>query len=57
MKKGNKYGYAEALAAAKRPVILFDQPYNQSLANEFMYRASNWLEVKNQIDYLASMNL
>jgi uncharacterized HAD superfamily protein len=46
--------YAEELAAAQRPVILFEQPYNLSIANEYVYRAANWLEVKKQIDHLGS---
>lgn len=46
--------YAEELAAAQKPVILFDQPYNLSIANDYVYRAMNWLEIKKQIDHLAS---
>lgn len=44
--------YAEAFALAKRPVILYEQPYNLSVANEFVFRASNWIEVKQHIEFL-----
>ena len=44
--------YAEEFALANKPVILYEQPYNLSVANEFVYRASNWIEVKKHIDYL-----
>jgi 5'(3')-deoxyribonucleotidase len=48
--------YAEEFALANKPVILYEQPYNLSVANEFVYRASNWIEVKKQIDYLESIS-
>ena len=44
--------YAEEFALANKPIILYEQPYNLSVANEFIYRASNWIEVKKHIDYL-----
>ena len=44
--------YAEEFALANKPVILYEQPYNLSVANEFVYRASNWIEVKKHIQYL-----
>ncbi|MCQ6563524.1 5' nucleotidase, NT5C type [Paenibacillus mendelii] len=45
--------YAEEFALANKPVILYEQPYNLSVTNEFVYRASNWMEVKQHVDYLA----
>lgn len=44
--------YAEEFALANKPVILYEQPYNLTVANDFIYRASNWIEVKKHIDYL-----
>lgn len=44
--------YAEEFALRNRPVILFEQPYNLSVTNDFVYRAANWLEVKKHIDYV-----
>jgi uncharacterized HAD superfamily protein len=44
--------YAEEFALVKRPVILYEQPYNLSVANESVYRASNWIEVNQHIEYL-----
>ncbi|WP_158301956.1 5' nucleotidase, NT5C type [Paenibacillus mesophilus] len=44
--------YAEEFARANRPVILYEQPYNLSVANKFVYRASNWTEVNRHIEYL-----
>ncbi|MEF3305364.1 5' nucleotidase, NT5C type [Paenibacillus sp. GYB003] len=35
-------------------VILFEQPYNLSVTNDLIYRATNWFEVKRHIDYLKS---
>ncbi|WP_372339185.1 hypothetical protein [Cohnella sp. WQ 127256] len=46
--------YAEEFALLKKPVILYEQPYNLSINNDFVYRASNWMEVKQHIDYLDS---
>ena len=46
--------YAEEFALKNKPIILFEQPYNLSVTNERVYRASNWLEVKKHIDYLKS---
>lgn len=46
--------YAEQFALANKPVILYDQPYNLSVMNDLVYRASNWIEVKKHIDYLES---
>lgn len=44
--------YAKEFAHEGKPVILFEQPYNLSVCGHFVYRASNWLEVKNHIDQL-----
>lgn len=44
--------YAEQFAKANKPIILYDQPYNGSVLNPFVYRASNWLEVRDHIQYL-----
>ncbi|XEC93811.1 hypothetical protein AB6A23_21035 [Paenibacillus tarimensis] len=44
--------YAEEFALANKPVILYEQPYNLSVTNELVYRASNWMEVKRHIDDL-----
>lgn len=49
--------YAEEFAAAQKPVILYEQPYNRSIANEYVYRAANWMEVKKHIDHLASISI
>lgn len=47
--------YAEEFALVNKPVILYEQPYNRSVvANDFVYRASNWIEVKQHIDDLES---
>ncbi|WP_409340643.1 5' nucleotidase, NT5C type [Paenibacillus sp. MBLB4367] len=46
--------YAEEFALVKKPVILYEQPYNLSVTNDFVYRASNWNEVKKHIDDLES---
>jgi uncharacterized HAD superfamily protein len=48
--------YAEEFALVNRSVILYEQPYNLSVTvnNDFIFRASNWIEVKKHIDYLAS---
>jgi 5'(3')-deoxyribonucleotidase len=46
--------YPEEFALANKPVILFEQPYNLSVTNDLIYRASNWFEVKRHIDYLKS---
>jgi uncharacterized HAD superfamily protein len=46
--------YAEQFASVQKPVILYEQPYNLSIANDYVYRAANWLEVKKHIDYLQS---
>lgn len=46
--------YAEEFALAKKPVILYDQPYNATVSHELVYRAANWMEVMNHIDYLES---
>ncbi|UVI33081.1 5' nucleotidase, NT5C type [Paenibacillus spongiae] len=46
--------YAEEFALLNKPVILYEQPYNLSVTHEFVYRASNWIEVKQHIDYLES---
>lgn len=46
--------YAEQFALANKPVILYDQPYNLSVANDFVFRASNWAEVQKHIDFLES---
>lgn len=47
--------YADQFARIHKPIILYDQPYNLSVANDFVYRATNWTEVKKHIDYLDSM--
>jgi len=44
--------YAEEFALVKKPVILFEQPYNLSVKNDFVYRATNWIEVSNHIECL-----
>ncbi|WP_308636426.1 5' nucleotidase, NT5C type [Paenibacillus silvisoli] len=45
--------YAEQFSQLRKPVILYDQPYNRSVANEYVLRAANWSEVKAHIDRLA----
>ncbi|MGF7050798.1 putative HAD superfamily protein [Paenibacillus sp. DS2015] len=44
--------YAAEFSLVNKPVILYEQPYNLSVNNDFVYRAKNWLEVKNKIDFL-----
>jgi uncharacterized HAD superfamily protein len=46
--------YAEEFALVNKPVILYEQPYNMSITNDLVYRASNWVEVKKHVDYLAT---
>ncbi|MDQ0896835.1 MULTISPECIES: hypothetical protein [unclassified Paenibacillus] len=46
--------YAEEFALVNKPVILYEQPYNLSVTHDFVFRASNWIEVKKHIDYLES---
>ncbi|MFD0682798.1 MULTISPECIES: 5' nucleotidase, NT5C type [unclassified Paenibacillus] len=46
--------YAEEFALVNKPVILYEQPYNLAVTNDFVLRASNWIEVKEHIDHLAS---
>lgn len=46
--------YAEEFPLVNKPVILYEQPYNMSITNDLVYRASNWIEVKKHVDYLAS---
>lgn len=44
--------YAEEFSRLNRPVILYNQPYNLSVLNNYVYRASNWNEVQNHINEL-----
>lgn len=44
--------YAIEFALNKRPVILFEQPYNISIDKDLIYRATNWKEVKMNIENL-----
>ncbi|MBD2866340.1 5' nucleotidase, NT5C type [Paenibacillus oceani] len=44
--------YAEQFGRANRPVILYEQPYNLSVAGDRIYRAANWMEVRKHIDCL-----
>ncbi|QYR22558.1 hypothetical protein KZ483_06220 [Paenibacillus sp. sptzw28] len=44
--------YAEEFALANKHVILYEQPYNLSVTNDLVFRASNWTEVKKHIEYL-----
>lgn len=44
--------YAEEFTKLNKPVILYDQPYNASVTHDLVFRASNWLEVQNHVDYL-----
>lgn len=46
--------YAEEFALVNKPVILYEQPYNVSVANPLVFRATNWNEVDKHVDYLAS---
>jgi uncharacterized HAD superfamily protein len=46
--------YAKEFAHKKIPVILFEQPYNLSVDNEFVFRAKNWCEIKKHIEYIDS---
>lgn len=46
--------YAEEFSLTGKPVILYEQPYNVSVAGDFVFRASNWLEVKYHIEHLKS---
>ena len=44
--------YAEEFALVNKPVILYEQPYNLSVSNDYAFRASNWIEVKKHVDCL-----
>ncbi|WP_127585122.1 5' nucleotidase, NT5C type [Paenibacillus koleovorans] len=44
--------YAEQFASAQRPVILYEQPYNVAVRHELVYRAANWLEVRQHVEAL-----
>ncbi|CAG7646826.1 hypothetical protein ACFQI7_24210 [Paenibacillus allorhizosphaerae] len=46
--------YAEEFALVNKPVILYEQPYNLNVTSAFVYRASNWIEVKQHVDDLES---
>jgi uncharacterized HAD superfamily protein len=41
--------YAEEFSRLNKPVILYDQPYNRNVNNEFVFRANNWTEVVKHI--------
>ncbi|MGO4375054.1 5' nucleotidase, NT5C type [Paenibacillus sp. 2TAB19] len=41
--------YVTQFAEAGRPVILYNQPYNLSVAHDSVYRAADWAEVKRLI--------
>lgn len=45
--------YAVEFSLVNKPVILYEQPYNMSITNDLVYRASNWIEVKKHVDHLA----
>ncbi|WP_165822669.1 5' nucleotidase, NT5C type [Paenibacillus montanisoli] len=45
--------YAEQFAQLRKPIILFDQPYNRMVTSEYVMRAANWSEVMAHIDRLA----
>lgn len=44
--------YAIEFSQNSKPVIVFDQSYNRLINNGYIYRATNWLEVKVHIDKL-----
>ncbi|KRF13676.1 5' nucleotidase, NT5C type [Paenibacillus sp. Soil787] len=44
--------YAEEFAYQNKPVILYDQPYNRHIANNMVYRATDWNEVKKHLKNL-----
>lgn len=44
--------YAEEFARAGKPVILYEQPYNLSIASELVFRAAGWPEVRKHIERL-----
>lgn len=47
--------YAEEFALEGKPIILFEQPYNISVAaSKLVYRASNWIQVQRHIEDLKS---
>jgi len=46
--------YAEEFALVNKPVILYEQPYNLSVTNDLIYRASNWIEVQKHIHHFES---
>ncbi|GFN33519.1 5' nucleotidase, NT5C type [Paenibacillus xylaniclasticus] len=47
--------YAEPFAKARKPIILFDQPYNRDVEpNSFVYRAADWNEVMRHIQMLTA---
>lgn len=48
--------YAEQFAREGKPVVLYEQPYNVSVASNLIYRASNWLEVRDRIDQLVQQD-
>lgn len=47
--------YAEEFAALKKPYILFDQPYNQHIDHESVFRARNWKEITEYIESLPTI--
>ncbi|MBP3964647.1 5' nucleotidase, NT5C type [Paenibacillus lignilyticus] len=46
--------YAEEFARMRKPIILYDQPYNRAVTSEFVLRAANWVEVNRHIQHLAT---
>lgn len=44
--------YANELSIRNIPVILFDQPYNNTVASDLVHRANSWLEIKRLIHKL-----
>lgn len=46
--------YAERFAAADKPFILYDQPYNRHIAHERIRRAADWNEIGGHLTQIES---
>lgn len=46
--------YAIEFSAHGLPVVLYNQPYNYHINNNYIHRASNWKEVKTHIELLTA---
>jgi uncharacterized HAD superfamily protein len=47
--------YAIEFSQNYRPVILFQQPYNSFINRDYIYRATNWLEVRTHVEHLEKL--